>query len=107
MVDGFKDWLLQRVSAVVIGSYVIWLTVYAWVNGPLDYAAWHQLFSMLPVQIFTLLTLLGLMAHAWIGLWTVATDYLHNIAVRLIFLMLVGIGLIALLLWGVHILWGL
>jgi succinate dehydrogenase / fumarate reductase membrane anchor subunit len=107
MVDGFKHWLVQRVSAVVIGAYLIWLTGYCLIHAPVSYESWHALFSCLPVQIFTILTLLGLAAHAWIGLWTIATDYIHCIAIRLPFLAIVNLGLIALVLWGVRILWGM
>jgi succinate dehydrogenase / fumarate reductase membrane anchor subunit len=106
MVDGFKHWLIQRVTAVVVGSYVVWLAIYCMAYGPITYPVWHALFASLPVQIFTLLALIGLAAHAWIGMWTVATDYLHCIAIRLPFLMGVGLGLIALVLWGFRILWG-
>jgi succinate dehydrogenase / fumarate reductase membrane anchor subunit len=107
MVDGFKHWLVQRVSAVVVGGYVIWLALYCMLYSPLTYDTWHALFGCLPVQIFTLLTLLGLAAHAWIGIWTIATDYMHCIAIRLPFLAVVNLGLIALVLWGVRIVWGL
>jgi succinate dehydrogenase / fumarate reductase membrane anchor subunit len=107
MVDGFKHWLVQRVSAVVVGGYVIWLALYCMLHAPLTYDTWHMLFSCLPVQIFTLLTLLGLAAHAWIGMWTIATDYMHCVAIRLPFLVIVNLGLIAIVLWGVRIVWGL
>lgn len=107
MVDGFKHWLVQRVSAVVVGSYVIWLAAYCMISSPVTYSSWHALFSCLPVQIFTLLTVMSLAAHAWIGMWTIATDYMHAIAVRLPFLVIVNLGLVALVLWVFRILWGL
>lgn len=107
MVDGFKQWLVQRVSAVVVAAYVVWLTLYCMIHAPLSYYAWHALFSEMSVQIFTILTLLALAAHAWIGMWTVATDYLRNITLRLPFLVIVNLGLAALVIWGIRILWGL
>jgi len=34
-------------------------------------------------KIFTILTLISILVHAWIGLWQVLTDYVKSIALRL------------------------
>ena len=59
------------------------------------------------IRIFTLLAVLSLAAHAWIGLWTVGTDYIKATAVRIAYQSLVILILLALLLWTVQIIWRL
>jgi succinate dehydrogenase / fumarate reductase membrane anchor subunit len=42
MVDrrGFYDWVKQRVSAVLIGLYTIFIFAFLFTHSPLDYFAW-------------------------------------------------------------------
>ena len=59
------------------------------------------------MRIATLITLLAVLAHAWIGLWTVGTDYIKPALVRLAYQTLVLLVLAVLLLWTVQIVWRL
>lgn len=54
----------------------------------------------------TLLALLSLIAHAWIGIWTVTTDYIKPLWLRLSMHGLVILALLLYVVWGVHIIWG-
>ena len=42
---------------------------------------WHALFSANWMRIFSLLALVALSVHAWVGMWTISTDYLTNMAI--------------------------
>lgn len=110
--SGLYDWLVQRVSAVVILLYVLCHAA-IFINTPdMDYIQWRALFADPVMKIFSLITLVALCAHAWIGMWTVATDYLTTrmmgekaTFVRFLFL-LICIGTLAVyFIWGVMILW--
>ena len=35
-------------------------------------------------QVFTTLTLIAILAHAWVGLWQVLTDYVKCLSLRLL-----------------------
>jgi succinate dehydrogenase / fumarate reductase membrane anchor subunit len=50
--------------------------------------------------------LLALVSHAWIGMWTVTTDYLKTAWFRLLVQLLIYITLLFYLVWGIQILWG-
>ena len=74
--SGLYDWMAQRVSAVVLAAYFIFLIGYLVANPGIGYAQWHELFASNWMRIFSLLALVALGAHAWVGMWTIATDYL-------------------------------
>jgi succinate dehydrogenase / fumarate reductase, membrane anchor subunit len=112
--SGLYDWLIQRVSAVVMAAYTVFIVVYLLLNPELTFAQWQLLNQHFCMRVFSLLTLISFIAHAWIGLWAVVTDY---ITVRLMgpkatFLRIVsqmGLGLVAIvyLVWGIQIIWGI
>ena len=103
---GFHDWLVQRLSAVIIGLYVIFLVSFICAHHPLSYDAWHQLYSSVFMKVATIIVMLSILWHAWIGLWTVFTDYVKPKAVRLVLEFLVVIALVGYLIWCIDALWG-
>lgn len=110
--SGLSDWLIQRVSAVVIALYTLWLIGYLLSHPGLTYVQWAGLHQYFPMRLFSLLAVLAMAAHAWIGLWAVLTDY---VTVRLMgpratvlrLLLQVGMvgALLAYVIWAVDILW--
>lgn len=105
--SGTYDWLIQRASAVILGVYTIFLFAYFVFSGDISYVEWKSLFEATWMRIFSLLALIALGAHAWIGMWTVATDYLHNGFVKFIAQAAGGVILFVYVVWGIQILWGL
>ncbi|MEJ2043225.1 MAG: succinate dehydrogenase, hydrophobic membrane anchor protein [Reinekea sp.] len=104
--SGLLDWLVQRVSAVVLGSYALFMFGYLLFAGDIDYSQWHSLFSHLLFKLYTLAAMLSLVAHIWVGLWTVATDYLKNTWVRFIFLSVIAVVNCSYFLIGFSAVWG-
>ena len=105
--NGLHDWLVQRVSAVILAAYTVFLLGYLVTSPDLTYAQWSNLFASTGMRIFSLLTLLAIGAHAWIGLWTVSTDYIKPTGARFIFQAVCGLTMFAYIVWGIQILWGL
>jgi succinate dehydrogenase / fumarate reductase, membrane anchor subunit len=103
---GLRDWLIQRVTAVVMAVYCAALAVYLLVQPHLDYDAWTALFSGLPVRTFSLLFLLSLFYHAWVGIRDIVMDYVKLASVRLVIHVLVILALLLYTIWSVQILWG-
>jgi len=109
--SGLSDWLLQRVSAVVL---LAWFLVIGWVVATgIDYAGWQALFATAWMRIFTLLAVLSLAAHAWIGMWSVLTDYLterlmgtKGNVLRIGLQLCISLLLFIYVIWGIQILWG-
>lgn len=103
---GLTDWLIQRVSAVVMTVYSIGLIFFVLMHSDLSFMDWHGLFARTWVKIATLLFLLSLLFHAWVGMWTIFTDYVKCYVVRLVLHVIVLLALIACFFGGVLILWG-
>lgn len=101
---GFHEWIVQRVSAVLIGVYTAFLLVYFLTHYPLHYFTWHTLFSYFEMKITTILVIVAILWHAWIGLWTVLTDYVKNKILRFMLEIAVILLLLGYLIWGLIIL---
>lgn len=104
--NGLKDWLIQRVTAVYFAAYVFYLFAFLIFHPRLDYEQWHALFAYPIFQMATGIALLALSLHAWIGIWTVTTDYLKCTAIRLSVQLLVILWLLSQFVWGLMIVWG-
>lgn len=103
--QGLRDWVIQRLSAVFMAIYTMGLIGFLVFHPGLSYAEWHHLFAQLWVKIATIFFLLCLMFHAWIGMWTIFTDYIKLYLVRSVLHLFVIIVLAACFIWGVMILW--
>ncbi|MGS2742961.1 succinate dehydrogenase, hydrophobic membrane anchor protein [Halomonas sp. LS-001] len=104
--SGLSDWLMQRVSAVVMALYTVFIVAYLLLNPGLDYYAWSGLFEQTWMRIFSLLAFISLAAHAWIGLWTVTTDYIKSTNLRVGVQLFIILAIFAFLVWSIQILWG-
>ncbi len=102
---GLRDWLAQRITAVVMALYTL-LFIGLLIAAPkIDYAAWRQLFAPQWMKLATLLFLLSLYLHAWIGVRNIFMDYVRNGGLRLALYALVIAALIVCAGWSVQILW--
>ena len=111
--SGLSDWLVQRVSAVVLLSYTLCIGAFIVQNPSVSYEEWHALFQGTAMRVFSMLALVSLVIHAWIGLWVVFTDYLTprmmgaaGNVLRLTAQALTAIIVFAYLIWGIQIFWG-
>ena len=103
---GLRDWLMQRITAVVMALYALimagWLLLYPGFN----YDVWTGLFSSNVVRTFALLFLLAVYCHAWIGVRDIVMDYIKSAGFRLVIYVLVILALLLYAIWSVQILWG-
>jgi succinate dehydrogenase / fumarate reductase membrane anchor subunit len=104
--NGLKDWLIQRVTAVYFAVYTIFLFVFLLLHPNLNFTQWHELFANHVFQIATAIGLLALSLHAWVGIWTVTTDYIKCTAIRISVQLLVVLWLLSQFIWGLMIVWG-
>lgn len=103
---GLRDWLMQRFTAVVLGAYTLFLFAFVFRHPDFNYNDWRALFSTFTMQISTILALVCIGIHAWIGMWTVLTDYVKPIAVRYPLQAIILITLFGYVFFGIMILWG-
>ncbi len=111
--NGLGDWIIQRLTAVVLGAYTIFLVAFILSNPDLQFAQWQDLYSQQWMRIFSLLALVSIAAHAWIGLWSVVNDYLTDrllgpkgLVFRSLALTIYALVTVCYLVWGIEILWG-
>ncbi len=104
---GLRDWLIQRISAVVMAVYCLFLAAWLSVQPRLDYDIWTGLFSGLAMRTFTLLVLLCLFYHAWVGIRDIVMDYVKPVGMRLAIHALVILILLVYTIWSIQILWGM
>ena len=109
--SGLYDWMMQRVTAVILLAYFL-LVGYVLLGG-VDYASWKELYSQTWMRIFSLLALLSLGIHAWVGLWAVFTDYLTERlmgntgnVLRFAAQVFCALTMFTYVVWGIQILWG-
>jgi succinate dehydrogenase / fumarate reductase, membrane anchor subunit len=105
--SGAYDWLIQRVSSVVLALYVAFMFGIFIFNPGLDYMTWNALFQQTWMRVFSLMALVALGVHSWVGLWTITTDYLKHGVVRFIVQAFCGAVMFTYFVWAVEVLWGL
>lgn len=105
--SGVQDWLLQRITATIIVGYFTFLTYFIYKSAPLEYQVWVNLFQQTWMQWFTIITMTSIVIHAWIGIWTVTTDYLHNLVIRLFTQLATMLVLFFYLIWTLEIIWSI
>lgn len=103
---GLRDWLVQRITAVVMVVYSAAFAAWLLAQPTLDYDTWSALFSNDAVRSFTLLFLLCLYYHAWIGIRDIVMDYVKPAGIRLSIHVAVILALAMYAIWAVQILWG-
>lgn len=112
--NGLADWIIQRFTAVIMAAYTLVVVAYLVMNPDLSYEQWSQFYSHFCMRAFSFLVLVSIVAHGWIGLWVVLTDYMTPrmvgslaLPVRVIVLTVYAIVSIIFLVWGVEVLWGI
>ncbi len=103
---GLRDWMAQRLSALLMALYVLFIAAWVALHAPVGYQAWSGLFASDGVRTFTLLVLLAMYYHAWVGVRDIVMDYIKAAGLRLAVYALVILALLGYALWSVQILWG-
>lgn len=101
---GLGAWLVQRVTAVFMLLYIVFLLTYFLLDRPTSYLAWRAWIERPMIGISSFAFCAALLAHMWVGLRDVILDYVKPVAVRLGALALLGLGLIGLGAWVIRIL---
>ena len=109
--NGLSDWLIQRVSSLILLAYFLFIGVQIGIG--IDYTSWRELHDGTAMKVFTLLAVGAYVSHAWIGLWTVFTDYLTEYmlgavgnVVRPLLQIAVILTLVVYAIWVIQVIWG-
>jgi succinate dehydrogenase / fumarate reductase membrane anchor subunit len=103
---GTGDWLLQRLTAVVMAVYTILFVGALIVHHDAGFAGLKAAFSHTWFRVTTMLFVSSLLYHAWVGMRDILMDYIKPTALRLTAEFAVAIVLLVYLVWAASILWG-
>ena len=112
--NGLADFVVQRVSAVVMTLYTLCVVGFFLANPDMDFETLRTYFASVPMVLFSTLMVLSTAAHAWIGMWTVGTDYIHDhyfgrhsTAIRLVYQAGCLLILFVYVVWALQLFWSL
>ena len=102
---GLRDWLAQRITAVIMAVYSVIMVVVLFSGRPISYGVWRDLFAQGWMRVATLLFAVSLAWHAWVGVRDILMDYIKPDGLRLslqVGTLLVIAGYVG---WTIQILW--
>jgi succinate dehydrogenase / fumarate reductase membrane anchor subunit len=102
---GFKDWLSQRITAVVMAVFTVVLLIAFLASKGSGYTAWAGLFANQWMKILTFVAIVCLAWHVWVGVRDIWMDYVKPTGIRLGLQALTILWLIGCLGYAVQILW--
>jgi succinate dehydrogenase / fumarate reductase, membrane anchor subunit len=102
---GLRDWLAQRVTAVIMALYTLLVGAMLLKNAPFTYAAWKELFAQGWMRVATLLFAASLAWHAWVGVRDILMDYIKPDGLRLTLQVVTLLMIASYLGWAIQILW--
>jgi len=104
---GLRDWMAQRVTAVLMALFTLALIVQLLLPGEMGHDKWLGIFSTQWMKLLTFVTIVALIYHVWVGMRDVLMDYVKPVGVKLALqvgslVWLVGCGG-----WAIQVLWRL
>jgi len=104
-LTGLRAWLIQRLSALYLAVFLIYLLLHFLFWPPASHAQWLAWLRHPAVSIAWGLFFAMLLLHAWVGMRDVILDYVRHLALRLALLGGTGLCLSACGLWALRILY--
>jgi succinate dehydrogenase / fumarate reductase membrane anchor subunit len=101
---GLRAWLLQRISAVYLAVFLVYLVIHFIRFPSLDFEEWRGWLGGRAVGLASAGFIVALVIHAWVGMRDVLLDYLPHSGLRLAGLTLVAFMLAACGVWALSIL---
>jgi len=104
---GLRDWLAQRVTAVLMALFTVVLLVQVLMPGELGYDRWAGIFSHQWMRVLTFVVILSLTYHAWVGMRDIWMDYVKPVGLRLCLQVFTLVWLLGCAGWAIQVLWRL
>ena len=101
---GLNDWLLQRLTAIYLACFLIYLLLHLLVRPQHTFQEWHDWVTRPAMIIATAMFILAVLVHGWVGMRDVVLDYVHVISLRITVLSLIALTLIGCGIWALRML---
>jgi len=101
---GLGEWLVQRLTAIYLAGFVVWLSIrFAMAPFP-DQVSWKAWVASGEIRLAFAVFILSLLLHAWVGMRSVLLDYLKPLWLRFLVQSCVAGGLAICGLWAIQLL---
>jgi succinate dehydrogenase / fumarate reductase membrane anchor subunit len=104
---GLRDWLSQRITAVLMALFTLLLLLQLIFGGKLGYDRWAGIFSQQWMKLLAFVTIVSLALHAWVGMRDIWMDYIKPVGLRLLLQVATIVWLVGCAGWAVQVLWRL
>ena len=104
---GLRDWLAQRITAVLMALFTIVLLAQVIFGGPLGYDSWAGIFSSQWMKVLTFVVILAMLYHVWVGVREIFMDYIKPVSIRLSLYVFAIVWLVGCAGWAIQVLWRL
>lgn len=104
---GLRDWLAQRVTAVLMAIFtIVLLAQVLMIRGPIGYDQWAGIFASQWMKVLTFSVILSMLYHCWVGMRDIWMDYVTSMVwLRLLLQMITIFWLLGCAGWGIQVLW--
>ena len=104
---GLRDWLAQRVTALLMALFTVVLLVQVLTPGEIGYDKWAGIFAAQWMKVLTFVVILSLAWHAWVGVRDIWMDYVKSTGLRLALQVATLVWLVGCAGWALQVLWRL
>jgi succinate dehydrogenase / fumarate reductase, membrane anchor subunit len=104
---GLRDWLAQRVTAVLMALFTLIVLLQLLLPGELGYDRWAGIFAAQWMKVLTFAVVVALALHAWVGVRDILMDYVKPVGARLVIHVVALVWLVGCAGWAVQVLWRL
>jgi len=104
---GLRDWMAQRVTAVLMALFTLALIVQLLLPGEMGHDKWLGIFSTQWMKLLTFVTIVALIYHVWVGMRDVLMDYVKPVGVKLALQVGTLVWLVGCGGWAIQVLWRL
>ena len=104
---GSRDWLSQRVTAVLMALFTLVVLVQLLLPGEIGYYKWAGIFAPQWMKFLTFVVIVSLAVHAWVGVRDIWMDYIKPAGIRLALQVFAIVWLLGCAGWAVQVIWRL
>jgi len=105
---GLRDWIAQRATAVLMAIFtVVLLASLIFSKGPIGYDLWAGIFAAQWMKVLTMVVIIALLYHVWIGMRDIWMDYVKPVIARLVLQVFSIAWLVGCAGWAIQVLWRL
>jgi succinate dehydrogenase / fumarate reductase membrane anchor subunit len=104
---GLRDWLAQRITAVLMALFTIVLLAQVIFGEPMSYYKWAGIFSAQWMKTLTFVVIVALLYHVWVGVRDIFMDYIKPVGIRLSLQVFAIVWLVGCAGWAIQVLWRL